>query len=83
MSALNPQNHASTFSLVVPVLPARSPRLSESARVAVPTRTTSFRSEVMSHALRGSITRSAALLASTGEASDSTFPLASTIRAIR
>jgi hypothetical protein len=31
-----PQNHASTFSLVVPVLPARSLRPSDSARVAVP-----------------------------------------------
>ena len=36
IEALNPQNQASTFSLVVPVLPARSLRPSESARVAVP-----------------------------------------------
>ena len=33
---LKPQNHASTFSFVVPVLPARSLRFSSSARVAVP-----------------------------------------------
>ena len=36
IEALKPQNQASTFSLVVPVLPARSLRPSDSARVAVP-----------------------------------------------
>ena len=50
IAALNPQNHASTFSLVVPVFPARSARLSVKARVAVPTRTTSFSNDVMIHA---------------------------------
>ena len=55
----------------------------DSARVPVPTRMTSFSSDVMIQALRGSITRSASPPRLGGFASESTLPRASTTRAIR
>jgi hypothetical protein len=74
-----PANQASTNSLVVPVLPARSLRPSRAARAAVPERVTSCIMLSMMKALRGSSTRSPSSPARFGFASARGLPRSSTI----